>query len=85
MLGLCWCAIFFSSCIEQGLLSSHGTWTSYCGGHSCCRAQALGAQASEVAVRGLGRFDSPALCIGSVVVAHGLVALRHVGYSWIRD
>ena len=34
---------FFSSCSEQGLLSSHGTWASRGGGHSCCRAQAPGA------------------------------------------
>ena len=32
----------FSSCSEQGLLSSWGAWASHCGGFSCCRAQALG-------------------------------------------
>ena len=32
----------FSSCSEQGLLSSCGAWASHCGGFSCCRAWALG-------------------------------------------
>jgi len=32
----------FSSCSEQGLLSSCGVRASHCGGFSCCRAQALG-------------------------------------------
>ena len=34
MLGLCRCAGFFSSCGEQGLLSSCGVLASYCGGFS---------------------------------------------------
>ena len=36
-----------------GLLSSCGARTSHCSGFSCCRAQALGARASEVAAWGL--------------------------------
>ena len=32
----------FSSCGEQGLLSSCGAWASHCGGFSCCRTRALG-------------------------------------------
>ena len=32
----------FSSCGEQGLLSSCGGRASHCSGFSCCRAQALG-------------------------------------------
>ena len=36
------CAWAFSACSEQGLLSNWGAWASYCGGFSCCRAQALG-------------------------------------------
>ena len=40
-LGLCCCAWAFSSCDEQGLLSSCDVWASHCSGFSCCRAQAL--------------------------------------------
>ena len=32
----------FSSCGEQGLLSSCSMWASHCGGFSCCGAWALG-------------------------------------------
>ena len=31
----------FSSCGEQGLLSSCGAWASHCGGFSCCGARIL--------------------------------------------
>ena len=41
-LGLCRCAWTFSSCDEQGLLSSWGAWSSHCNGFSCCRAWPLG-------------------------------------------
>ena len=41
LLGLS-CAGFFSSCSEQGLLSSCSVMASHCGGFSCCRAWALG-------------------------------------------
>ena len=43
----------FSSCNEQGLLSSCGVWVSHCGGFSYCRTQALGTRASTLAVCGL--------------------------------
>ena len=42
MLGLCCCTWAFSSCDEQGLLSSCSAWASHCGGFSCCGARALG-------------------------------------------
>ena len=45
---------------------------------ACCGAQALGSWDSVVAAPGFWNA-------GSVVVAHGLVALRHVGSSWMRD
>ena len=51
-LGLRCCAQAFSSCGERGLLRC-GAWASHCGGLSCCRAQALGVQASVVAAGGL--------------------------------
>ena len=41
-LGLHCCVKAFSSCNEQGPLSSCSPWISHCGGFSCCRAQALG-------------------------------------------
>ena len=46
---------------------------SHCGGFSCCGARALGHWASCIVARGL--------------VSHSawLVALRHVGSSWIKD
>ena len=43
------CRLFFSSCEEQELLSSCSVWASHRGSFSCCRAQALGAQASVLA------------------------------------
>ena len=57
-LGLHCCEPAFSGCSEWGLLSSFST--SHCCGFSCLGAQALGAQASEVA------------CLGSEVVVHRL-------------
>ena len=67
----------FSSCSEQGLLQLQ--WqASCCSGFSCCRAQAVGPQASAVAVP---RLSST----GSIAMAHRLVALWHVGSSWTRD
>ena len=43
----------FSGCSKQGLLSSWDVWASLCSGFSCCRAQALGVQASVVVAHGL--------------------------------
>ena len=43
----------FSSCSEKGLLPSCGARASLCSGFSCCRAQALGVQASVVVAHGL--------------------------------
>ena len=43
----------FSSCTEQGLLSSCGARAFHHGGFFCCRAQALGTQASAVVVCGI--------------------------------
>ena len=57
-LGLCCCVWAFSSCGEQGLLC-YGALTSHCGGFFCCRAWALDAQASGVAVH---RFSCPTAC-----------------------
>ena len=78
VLGLCCFARAFSSCSEQGpLFFCCGVWASRCDGFSCCRAQALGVQASVDAAQ------------GSVVAAPGLwsadsVALWPVGSSQAR-
>ena len=85
VLGLCCCAQGFSSCRERGLLCC-GAWASYCGGFSCCRAQALGLQPSVVAARRLISCGSQALEHRlSSCSAQGLVAVQHVGLSWTRD
>ena len=47
-LGLCCCMWAFSSCGEQGPLSSFGVWDSHCSGFSCCGAQALGTWAQQL-------------------------------------
>ena len=57
-LGLCCCAWTFLSCGKLGLLSS--AWASHFSGFSCCRAWALGAQASVVTVHGFSSCGTPA-------------------------
>ena len=47
--GSSWLRGFFSSCGEQGPLSSCGPWASRCCGFSCCRARALERGASRAA------------------------------------
>ena len=42
----------------SGVTLRCGAQASHCGGFSCCRAQALGAQASVVAARGLSSCGS---------------------------
>ena len=55
--GLCWlCAI----CGEQGLPSICGAQASHCGGFPCCRARALGKQASVTVVHGLSSCGTQA-------------------------
>ena len=54
---LCWvfAAPFglFSSCGNQGLLSSCGAWSSHCNGFSCCGAWTLGIWVSVLVAHGL--------------------------------
>ena len=69
VLGLHCCTRAFSSC---------GVPASHCSGFSCFRAQARGMQASVAAAPRLWST-------GSVVVAQGLIAWRHVGSSWIGN
>ena len=52
-LGLCCCTQAFSSCREEGLLSSCGAGASHCSGFSRCDARALDAWASVVVAHGL--------------------------------
>ena len=58
-LGLHCCTWAFSSCGERGLLFI--ARASHCSGFSCCRARALGAQASVVVARGLSSCGLRAL------------------------
>ena len=61
MLGRHCCAWAFSSCSEQGLTTlCCSAQASYCGGFSCCRARALGAQASVVVARRLSSCGAQA-------------------------
>ena len=64
-LGLCCSAWAFSSCSEQGLLSSHAVSTSHCSGFSYCRAHPLGHV-------GFSSCGSQAYSTGSITVVHGL-------------
>ena len=52
-LGLCCSALAFSSCGEQGLLSSEDVAAPQCRGFSCCRAQGLGTGAQQLWHMGL--------------------------------
>ena len=60
-LGLSCCEGLFSSCEEQGLLSSRHVQASHCGGFSCCGAWARGAWTSIPAVHGVSSCSSRAL------------------------
>ena len=51
----------FSTCGQQGLLCSCGVWAFHCGGFSCCRAWALGMQASVAVAHGISSCGSWAL------------------------
>ena len=73
VLGLCYCTWIFSSCSEQGLLSSCRAWASHCGGSSR-GAQALGMRASVIA----------ACLLSSCGRCLGLVAPQLVGSSQTR-
>ena len=61
----------FSSCDEQGLLSTCRPRASHCSGFFGCRAP--GMQASVVAARGLSSSSFVLQSTGSVAVAHGLI------------
>ena len=61
VLGLCCCARAFSSCGKGGATLRCSARASHCGGFSCCRALALGMQASVVVARGLSSYGSRAL------------------------
>ena len=71
-LGLCGYTWAFSNCGE-GILSGCSAQTSLCAVFSCCRAQALGTQASV------------GVALGSVVVLPRLRYPQHVESSRTRD
>ena len=79
---LCWVfdAVWaFLYCSELGLLSNHSAPASHCSGFSCCTAWALWHS-------GFRSCGWRALSTGlSSCGEGGLVALGHVGSSWIKD
>ena len=52
-------SLSFSSCGEQGLLSSCAAWPSHCSGHSCCGLQCCSSQAPEHRLSSCGTWASP--------------------------
>ena len=86
VLGLPYCVRAFCSCNKQGLLFSCGTRASHCGGFSYCGARPLG----RTGLRRGSMWSHQLRLPGSRAQAQqlqstGLVALGHVGSSWIRD
>ena len=84
---------FFASCVgsflivlvQTGwLLTNCGAWVD-CGGFSCCRAQAVGAQASVVKAHGLSSCGLWTLELRLELWHTGLVALWQIESSWTRD
>ena len=61
VLGLCCCARAFLWLQRVGATLRCGLWASHCSGFSCCRAWALGTQASVVVAHGLSSCGSWAL------------------------
>ena len=55
------CTQTFSSCGEQGLLSSCSTWASHCSDFSCWGTQAMDVRASVVVAHGLSSGSCQAL------------------------
>ena len=58
-----------------------GSWASHFGGFSCCRAQALGSQASAVASRRLGSWGSRTLERRPSSLAHRVSCSSACGIS----
>ena len=59
VLGLGCCTWTFSSCGEQGLLSSCDKWASHCSGFFCCGARVPGLSGSTAIVH---RLSCPEVC-----------------------
>ena len=85
MLGLHCCVQAFSSCGEWRLLFVVVRGLLIVVASLCCRAQALGVQASGVVAHGLRSCGSQALECMLSSWRTGLVALQHVGSSRTRD
>ena len=60
MLGLLCCGWPFSSCNEQGLLSSFVVWASHCSGFSVAEHRLYGVQVSGVVAHGVSSRGSRA-------------------------
>ena len=76
---LCW--VFIAARRPSLFATSSGYSSLHCGGFSCCRAQALGAQALVTVARGLRSCGSQAQWLWCMA----LVAAWHVGSSQTRD
>ena len=80
-----WVFVAFSSCSEQGPLSSCSAWASHWGGFSCCGAWSLGAWASVVVAPGLNLPHSiwnpprPQIKPVSPAFASGFLTMDHQG------
>ena len=63
-----------------------GAWASHGSGFSCCRAQALGTQASVVVTRGLSSFQpSDSRALSPQLWLTGFIAPWHMASSQTRD
>ena len=85
MLGLCCCCTgFYTSCREQGLLSSCGVWASHCGSSSLQGTGSRACGASEVAVCGGVVVTPSSKAQAQQLWYMGLIVLWPVGSSWVR-
>ena len=86
LVGLCSCVQAFSSCSEQGLLSSCGAQVSHCGGFSCFGARLLGSGAfRSCSTRAYQLWARGLQSVESTVVAHGLSCATHMETSQTTD
>ena len=81
---LCWVFPYCSSAERMVTHQLCGAWVD-CGGFSCCRAQAVGAQASVVKAHGLSSCGWWTLELRLELWHTGLVALWQTESSWTRD
>ena len=76
------CRFSFSSCGEQGLLSSCSVWASLCCGFSCCRAQALEHRLQQLWLCGIWDLPRPGIELISSALAGGFFITELPGKPW---